>query len=272
MLPIPGLHKMLSSQTPLPDGTSYVSSSPNGKLTPPLLSAGNSVPTSPATVTWDAKALKIPLTTPINITILLTLKATKNNNEIGNVASVTLTGASLSNSGTTAGNIPATNDNCHGIYSAYMASVQSVLSRLKIPGANYGDPTCQLVEQDPNGNWIINKDKELAYLKDPNGGHLSAQEALAVFICILPNESSYNADAFNPNSTSAGSSGTPGAFGLFQMNAKGFSNTGEPEDVGDVVWSLQITNAIAWKNKYNHGTLSNYWPQSYSGCLSHYGQ
>ncbi len=257
----PGSAQSAVITDPLPDGTQFVSAVPKATETGGV-------------VTWDANTLSSLLSDPINMTVTLKLKATRNNNSIGNIATVTLTGASFaSGSGTTTqGNLPASNDNCHGIYSSWMSQVQSVLPRLHISGANYGDPTCQLVEKDPNGNWIINKDKELAFLKDPNGGNLSDKEAQAVFICIIPNESSYNADAFNPNSTSAGSSGTPGAFGLFQMNAKGFANTGQPEDVGDVVWSLQITNAIAWKNKYNGGKWSNYWPQSYSGCLAQYGQ
>jgi uncharacterized repeat protein (TIGR01451 family) len=263
---------------PLPDGTCYVSSSPSGKITPPQSSSGKGciAPTTPATVTWDAKTLKLPLTNPINITIMLTLKATKDNNEIGNVATVTATGAILGGGG----NIPATNDNCHGIYSTYMASVQGVLSRLKISGANYGDPTCQLVEQDPNGNWIINKDKELAYLETL----LPKEQAEGVFTCMIPNESTFNANAFNPSSTSAGSSGTPGAFGLLQMNAKGFSNSdAQTEDIGDVVWDQQLTNAINWvKNIHGnlwHGnytnsqgqSIANYWPTSYNACLEKFG-
>lgn len=246
----PGSADDIDITDPIPVGTTYVSSSPKGTVTV-------------GAVEWDAKLLNLPLSNPINITITLTLKATQNNTNIINYATARLMGGTLNGGG-----VAASSDSCHGIYSSWMSQVQTILPRLHISGANYGDPACDLAQQDPNGNWIINKDKILADLK----ATLPAKEAEAVFICIIPNESAYNADAWNPNSTSAGNSGTPGAFGLFQMNAQGYANQGQPEDVGDVVWTQQIANAIAWKNKYNGGKWSGYWPQSYSGCLASYGQ
>ena len=219
------------------------------------------------TVTWDAKQLNIPLTSP-TFTLTLTVKLTQPYNGAAQ-------GGPISVIATPAGGASATNNDCHSVYSAYMSQIQIVLTRLNITGANYGDPNCALVEQDPNGNWIINKDKELAYLKTI----LPTQKAEGVFTCMIPNESSYNADAFNPGSTSAtNGSGTPGAFGLLQMNAQGFSNTGQPSDVGDVIWSQQLSNAVNWVNNVHGGLwhgdyngIPNYWPTSYNACLAQYG-
>lgn len=227
--------------------------------------------TSPNTITWDAKQLGLLSANPIVIGINFNVQKTDNLSGVPITATATVTGGTES----TGGNASANNDNCHGIYSSYMSDVQTVLSRLNIGGANYGDPNCQLEEQDPNGNWIINKDKELTYLETI----LPKEKAEGVFTCMIPNESSFNADAFNPNSTSAtNGNGTPGAFGLLQMNAKGFSNTGQPDDVGDVVWSQQLTNAVNWvKNVHgglwhgNYNGIPNYWPTSYNACLANYG-
>jgi hypothetical protein len=105
----------------------------------------------------------------------------------------------------------------------------------------------------------------------PTGPKFSEREARGIFECIMPKECSYNVNAYNPKSTSALGRGTPGAFGCFQMNAQGHSNSGQPEDVGDVVWQLQIHNANQWRLNHNGGKWSNYWPQSYAGCLNKYG-
>jgi len=240
----------------------YVSSSPAGTYAK-----------TPATVTWDANTLNLPLSAPISLTFTLTVKATK---KVGVPIVVT-----ASAGGGATGNTAANTNNCHGVYTSWMSQVQTVLSRLNIGGANYGDPNCELLEQDPNGNWIINKDKELAYLETK----LTKQQALGVFTCMIPNESSYNADAFNPSSTSAtNGTGTPGAFGLLQMNAKGFSNSNAlTEDIGDVVWDQQLANAVNWVNTIHGGlwhgnytnsqgkVIQNYWPTSYNACLAQYG-
>jgi hypothetical protein len=218
------------------------------------------------TLTWKASENLPPnsLNTP-NFTITVTYKVTGNN-----VYLVTWAEANVVRGGGGAfggQNIPPSNDDCHGLYRSYMNMLTTVNK------SNYGDPNCQLAKQDPNGRWFIDKDTIFSFMwESQDGPKLQRTEAEGVFVCIMPKEcgATYNVNAFNPKSTST-SRGTPGAFGCFQMNATGFSNTNQPEDTGDVVWQLQIHNANAWRNKYNGGRWRNYWPTSYSGCLEKFG-
>lgn len=257
---------------PIPDGTEYESGSgvaqtqidPSGKI---------------VSVSWTFD--KIEANQSPSVTLVL--RPTKPNFRVFNIASlsggqigdgsggtaggVDCTGGAAggtSNGTITTGNVPPTVDDCHGIYRASM-NMNASWGR-GINKKNYGDPKCDLALKSPNGNYVIDSAKILTFLQKIN-----PKQARGIWVCILPNESSYNANAWNPNSTSHQNRGSPGAFGLFQMNAQGFSNTGQPEDVGDVVWTLQTTNANSWNNKYIGGTWKKYWPEGYQGCLAKYG-
>lgn len=147
-------------------------------------------------------------------------------------------------------NVPASGNNCSGMYQQYMSMEPS--------HKNYGDPNCELVKKDPNGNTIFDKDKILAQLKQ-----IKANEANGWFFCVIPNESNYNANAYLKASTSG-----KGAYGLVQMNPTGQGNG--QYDNGEVNWSLQLSNGINYNDKAI-GHSFNYWPQSYKSCLSKYG-
>ncbi|HXB12492.1 MAG TPA: hypothetical protein VNZ45_10925, partial [Bacteroidia bacterium] len=203
------------------------------------------------TITWDAKQLNLPLN-PVNITVTVTVRVTthQNNTIVYNAYDINPTGlTSGSGSGGGAaipGNLPPSSNTCSGIYSYYMSIT---------PGhQNYGDPTCTLVKKDPNGVAIINKDAILTELKT-----LKSSEAMGWFICVIPNESSYNANAYLGASTSG-----KGAYGLVQMNPTGAGNG--KYDNGQVVWPLQLSNGINYNDKVIGHSFS-YWPTSYDPCL-----
>jgi hypothetical protein len=235
-------------------GTEYVSSSPKGDVAQ-LLGApglhGISQTTGSSTVTWDAQKLNLPLD-PVNITVTVTIRITthQDNTTVYNAYSINPVGLSANGGGVAIpGNIPPSTNNCSGIYSYYMSIT---------PGhQNYGDPNCSLVKKDPNGVAIINKDAILTELKT-----LKPSEAMGWFICVVPHESGYNANAYLGASTSGF-----GAYGLVQMNPTGRGNN--KYDDGEVVWPLQLSNGI----NYNDGAGHNfaYWPTSYDPCLMSYG-
>lgn len=224
-------------------GTKFVSATSNG-----LPDASQTL------VTWDAKQDGLALN-PVNITVSVVLQVTthQKNLKIYNPYAITPTGLSgASNNGSTTipGNLPPSTDNCSGIYSYYMGIT---------PGhQNYGDPTCTLIKKDPNGTAIINKDAILSELKT-----LKPSEAMGWFICVVPNESGYNANAYLGASTSG-----YGAYGLVQMNPTGKGNG--QFDNGQVVWPLQLSNGINYNDK-NIGHTFSYWPKSYDSCLNNYG-
>jgi hypothetical protein len=202
------------------------------------------------TVTWDAQKLNLSLD-PVNITVTVTIRInTHQNNTIVynayDINPVGLTSGSNNGGATIPGNLPPSTNNCSGIYSYYMSIT---------PGhQNYGDPTCTLVKKDPNGVAIINKDAILTELKT-----LKSSEAMGWFTCVLPNESSYNANAYLRASTSG-----KGAYGLVQMNPTGGGNG--KYDNGQVVWPLQLSNGINYNDKVIGHSFS-YWPTSYDPCL-----
>lgn len=205
------------------------------------------------TVTWDAAKLGLQLN-PVNITVTVTLQVTTGQDNVAvhdayTIIPTGLTGANGGGSGAIPGNVPPNTDNCSGVYAAYMAAT---------PGhQNYGDPTCSLVEKDPNGNAIIDKDKILSELQT-----LKSSEAMGWFICVVPNESGYNANAYLGASTSGF-----GAYGLVQMNPTGHGNN--KYDNGEVNWPLQLSNGINYNDSTGH-TFA-YWPTSYDSCLKNYG-
>lgn len=228
----------------LPAGVKYVSSTPAGTYD-----------AAAKTVTWNAKQLKLALANPLNLSVKVTLLVETNDIAFVNQATATVkasAGGQLS--------IPPSNNDCHGIYKSWMDQLK------RVGKSNYGDPNCELVKQDPNGRWIIDKDKMLEGFKSV----MPPKEAEGAFFCIVPTESNYNSNAWNPRSTST-ARGSSGAYGNFQMNEAKYSNTGQPEDVGDVAWKQQAFNAYTWKNKYSGGKWRNYWPEMYIGCLNKYG-
>lgn len=192
----PGSANELVITDPIPVGTTYVSSSPKGDW-------------SNGQVTWDAKKLNLSLSNPINISVTLTVKATRDNTNIYNTATATLTGGSIGSGG----NVPHNNDTCGGKYT------------LNSPFQNFGDPQCNFTKQQM-GQEMKQLDSSNYYTWD----------------CMASHESGYNPDAYNPNSTSGF-----GAYGLLQMNPEGKGNGSY--DNGTVNYPLQISNAINYNNK-----------------------
>ena len=80
----------VSISDPLPAGTTYVSSTPNGTY-----DKGTN------TITWDANKLNIPLGNPISFTVSVTIRAVKNNIYVINQATTTVTGGSASGGSST---------------------------------------------------------------------------------------------------------------------------------------------------------------------------
>lgn len=199
----PGSADDIVISDPFPDGTTYVSSSPKGTV-------------SGSGITWDAKKLNLDLTNPINITVSLTLKATKNNTNLYNVATANMTGGSLGRGG----NVPGNHSTCNGKYT------------LTSPYANFGDPQCNFTVQQL-GQEIKQMDPSNYYIWD----------------CMASHESSYNPNAYLAASTSG-----YGAYGLYQMNPQGKGN-GSYDD-GTVNWPLQISNAINYNKKEIGGSFA----------------
>lgn len=113
-------------------------------------------------------------------------------------------------------------------------------------GFNFGDPLC---------DFSVDRMRKLVMQLDPVNYKAWTET-------IIPSESSYNPNAYNPNSTS----GT--AWGLLQMGHDAWSSPpcavtlsrqmNTIYDRGDVIWNLQIYNAI----QYNmaRGNDFKYWP------------
>jgi hypothetical protein len=226
---------MIITSTILP-GTAFVSAGQKGTYN----KAANSV-------SWDAKQLKLPLN-PIDITVTLTVRVTtkQNNVKVWNAYVITPVNLSNSISGGNASNLPPNSNTCSGMYAHYMSIEPS--------HKNYGDPNCQLVKKDSNGTPIFDKDAILKQLQQ-----IKASEATAWFICVVPNESGYNANAYLRASTSGN-----GAYGLVQMNPTGKGNG--QYDNGEVNWQNQLSNGINYNDKVIHHNFS-YWPTSYDSCI-----
>ncbi len=130
----------------------------------------------------------------------------------------------------TEGNVEPTTSDCgKAEYKKYMNMLPGDRK-----GKNYGDPQC-----------TFSKDKLMEVLtqKDP-------AQAKAWF-CLADPESGYNPNAWLGASTSGA-----GAYGLYQMNPPEKGNG--QYDNGYVVWTMQITNAIAYKAQKIKNSWS-YW-------------
>lgn len=118
----PGTATSLIISDPLPNGTTYVSSSPNGTLN------GN-------VLTWDSKDYPSFLKNAvIDVTVSFTLLATEDNNYAINYATAALTGGSVTGA-VTNGDVAANQSTCGGKYT------------LANPYANFGDPQCNYTQQ-----------------------------------------------------------------------------------------------------------------------------
>lgn len=120
--------------------------------------------------------------------------------------------------GSSGTNVPPSNSDCGGKYAqTFIANGNQ---------ENFGDPVCDYTE-----------DKLYDQLKkeDP--------ENADVWYYLAYCESSVNGVYRNPNAYLMASTSGSGAYGLYQMNPAGKSTSG-PNDVGNVVWSLNATNAI----------------------------
>lgn len=204
---------------PIPDGSTYFCSSVG---TTPCKKGDNKGKLANNTVTWDAKDLKLPLNNPISLTFTLGLTATKNNNNVGNIASVSLVGGTLAEGGLPSTNyVPPTTNDCGGKYASQIASNYLLHE-------NFGDPQCN-----------FSKDQVYAELKQQD-----PKDADTFFTIIVPCESSWIPLTWAPPST--GTPNSQGAWGLFQMGDSrppGGPVTGTINDRGDVNWPLQVTSA-----------------------------
>ncbi|HWY79715.1 MAG TPA: hypothetical protein VNW29_05135 [Candidatus Sulfotelmatobacter sp.] len=225
-------------------GTSFVSAGQNGTYN----QASN-------TVTWDAKQLNLALN-PVNFIVTLTLRVstTQNNVSVFNAYSIIPTNLQSTNSGSTGANLPPNSNTCSGFYLHYMSMEPS--------HQNYGDPNCELVKKDPNGVLISDKDAILKQLQS-----IKPTEAMGWWMCVIPRESDYNANAYLKASTSGF-----GAYGLVQMNPTGKGNG--QYDNGEVNWQQQLSNGITYNDTMINHTFT-YWPHGgnldYRPCLRQYG-
>jgi hypothetical protein len=210
------------------------------------------------TVTWDAQKDGLQLN-PVDIivSVIVRINTHQKNIIVYNSYTITPTGLTASSgSAPVAGNIPPSTNTCSGFYASYMNAEPS--------HKNYGDPNCELIKKDPNGTLYIDKDAELKQLQA-----IKPSEAQGWFYCVLPNESSYNANAYLKASTSG-----KGAYGLVQMNPTGQGNG--PLDDGEVYWPTQLSNGIQY-NDTKIGHTFSYWPHGpapqldYRPCLEKYG-
>jgi hypothetical protein len=189
------------------------------------------------TVTWDAQKLGIPLTSP-SFTLTLTVKLIKPYNGTQNAE-----GGPISIIATPLGGTASANhDTCGGTY------------KLNNPIGNFGDPLC---------NFTKDQLSNLIQQQDPN--HYNAW-----FKIIIPAETggTFDPNSYNPNSTSALNGGTPGAFGLYQMNEAGKGNG--QYDNGSVEWKQQTTNAIQYNNTVliPKGCDFRYWSTAINAGIS----
>lgn len=168
-------------------------------------------------------------------TVTLTLLPTEQDTYITNQATAHVIGAQI---GSGSGGTP-NDDNCGGYYD---------LTRNAL-GQNFGDPQCTMLAND-NPTHMSNLYTLLEEL-DPNN-------ALYWFTTIIPCESNFIPNAYLGPAV-GGAYGSPdaaGAWGMFQM---GRGLNGE-YDHGDVVWELQVSNAINYNNMLREINLEwQYW-------------
>lgn len=167
--------------------------------------------------------------------VTLTLLPTEQDTYITNQATAHVIGAQI---GSGSGGTP-NDDNCGGYYD---------LTRNAL-GQNFGDPECTMLAND-NPTHMDNLYLLLEEL-DPNN-------ALYWFTTIIPCESNFIPNAYLGPAV-GGAYGSPdaaGAWGMFQM---GRGLNGE-YDHGDVVWELQVSNAINYNNMLREINLEwQYW-------------
>jgi hypothetical protein len=170
----------------------YISSTPNG-----VYSGGDP---KNRTVTWHAAQLNkpTPLTSPIDITVSVVVRATINNVTIPNTYTVTLTGASL---GGGAGG-SATDNNCNGKYN---------LTKNRFLPKNFGDPNCTVTKTAIDDRFRS---------KDP--AHASW------WFAVMQCESGYNPNAWRDPDLRTHTPDAGGAWGLVQ---DGSSIIAKPESL-----------------------------------------
>ncbi|KKQ66901.1 MAG: hypothetical protein US86_C0002G0018 [Candidatus Daviesbacteria bacterium GW2011_GWA2_38_24] len=190
--------------SPIPDKTVYLGSSAKEGC-----EAIKEADEAGENIKWSSIELKQGESTGL----CLTLKATADNIKIthpGIGAKITKVELPLAEET----DAPSTND-CSSKYTTEI---------LKNPlNINYGDPVCSFTKDDLY---------KLLKQQDP-------QNADFWFVKVIPCESTYSPNAYNP-----GAVDTTGAWGLFQM---GRGKNGV-YDHGDVVWQQQISNAITYNN------------------------
>lgn len=182
--------------------------------------ASQSQPSEPNIIKWNFN-----LSAGQSKTLTVTALASRiNNSWIVNQAEGIITSSTQPNT-PTGPIIPPTADNCSGKYS------------LGNPLGNFGDPSCDFTK---DGLY------QLLQQNDP-------VNAYYWFFMVISCESGYNPNAYNPNSASG-----QGAYGLYQMNPTGKGNG--LFDAGDVMWTHQTTNAIAYNNDLIRlGAAWRYW-------------
>ncbi len=127
-------------------------------------------------------------------------------------------------------NTPPNSSTCNGFY------------KLTNPlGLNFGDPDCTL-------DSVVERDNLHILLKS-----IDPVNADYWFFKIVPCESTYIANAYNPLSPAGG------AWGLYQMGGPGTANS--EKDHGDVSWQQQSKNAVDYNKMI--GNSFKYWECSW---------
>lgn len=173
----------------IPDGTTYVSSSPTATFD-----------ARTKTVSWSIKSVlgqsAAPTISNPNTNLSLTLKATKDNANIINIAQGTVVGAQISGGGSL---LPNT-DTCGGIY-------ELALIKNRFLPQNFGDPACELTGFDA-------KDKIYTELKrqDPVNADWWYKK-------VIPCESGYRPNTWRDPDSLPHTPNAGGAWGMFQVGS-----------------------------------------------------
>jgi hypothetical protein len=205
----PTAYSEISVTDTIPAGTTFVSA--NQKVT----CDNGACNVASKTITW--KATENKFVSPGSYTI--TLKATIDNKYVVNVIKGEATPGDTG-TGTAAGYVAPNDNTCGGKY-----NLNNAIHK------NFGDPSCDATPE---------KIMAMIKQKDPaNAAFLTA---------LIPCESSYNPNAYNPRARDP-----QGAWGLFQIGSSTPQGQAPPGtmrdgydtfDRGDVNWQLQIDNAI----------------------------
>lgn len=147
--------------------------------------------------------------------------------------------------------LPASTDDCNGFYKPKMDANRLLKT-------NFGDPKCELLIPNGKGQTFINKGAIYTLLKSLYPGNTTVADGW--FNKVIPCESGYNADSWNPNSPDP-----HGAWGLTQMGSSlpdpGGSGPGRngPLDRNDVYWQTQLSNAAGYLQKIGLQNGGKYW-------------